>query len=211
MSPAQRRVYFRLWAAATMRQGWDVRDEERRRSVTAEATGHESTSDLDEDGITKLFRHLEWLIDPDNLDRARPVACPEDEQKADERRRAVWVIRHRLMPAREAEAPNPPFFAGRPADPTVFSDAYVQTCARGLCAKERVGEWKDLSGPGLAKLIYTLNQRRQQKGEDYEPRKTPYARREGTRAKRRAAREPQVVPRPAVAAAMQQTDAAFPF
>ena len=204
MSPAQRRVYFRLWQGVCTRQDWDVRDEPRRRSVTAEATGKESTGDLDEDGITRLFRHLEWLIDPDNLDRARPVACPEDERKADERRRAVWVIRERLMPAREAEPPNPPFFAGRPADPTVFSDAYVQTCARGLYAKERVEHWADLSGPGLSKLIYTLNQRRQQKGEDYEPRKTTYAKRESTRAKRRAAREPQVSPRPQVAAA-------FPF
>ena len=205
MNALQRKTYFRLWAAAAVRQGFDVRDEARRRAVTLEATGAESTTALDQDGITRLFAHLRWLADPDDLDKARALACPEDSAEADRARRLVWVITHELMTGRDGTDPAQP---ARPA----FADAYVQRCAAGLLKNAVVIHWMDLPAKALGKLLFTLTQRRQQQGADYQPRQDPYHRREKVRAKRAAEREPQVVPRPAVAAALaaQETDA-FPF
>jgi hypothetical protein len=56
MNPRQRSYYHAdLWPAACAAQGWDPRDNERRREVTQEATGVPSTRDLDQHQITALF------------------------------------------------------------------------------------------------------------------------------------------------------------
>src|SRR6187402_403517 len=129
MSPAQRAHYFRdLWPAACRRQGWSVKDDAMRRDATLTATGVKSTGALDQDGITKLFRFLELLADPDELNKAIPVANPEDEQEQDRRRRLQYAIR-RLG----------------------FVDAYIDKCATGLCRAQGASSWTELNAGNLEK------------------------------------------------------------
>lgn len=216
MNPAQCRLYHtRLWPAACRAQGWDPKDADRRRAVTLEITGQGSTTALDQDSISRLFEGLRHLAAPDDYEAAVPAANPEWAAEQDRRRRLLWVIDHELLPARDYLAPCREFRDVRAARPA-FADAYVQRCAAGLVKRAVVAHWRDLPAAGLGKLLYTLNQRRQQQEKDaadyptYEPRKEAYHRREPVRAKRAAAREPQVFPRPEVAAAMQETGV-FPF
>ena len=198
MTSKQRAHYFRdLWPAACQRQGWDPKNEGLRRDVTLEAVGKPSTSGLSEHQITRLFEYLRLLADPDNLDRAIPVANPDVSAEEDACRRLRWVIENELMPAREAVPPGPYAPHGRPAQPA-FADTYVQRCALGFCRAAKVEHWQQLPSASLEKLRFTLNQRRQQKSPDYQERGgtfVPYRERKSTHDKRAAAREPQVVPR----------------
>lgn len=74
MNAKQRLAYFsRYWPAACAAQGWDRRDEARRRAVTAQCMAlcggpaTESTTALDEAHITALFAYLAHLARPDDL------------------------------------------------------------------------------------------------------------------------------------------------
>ncbi len=182
MTAKQRAHYFRdLWPAACTRQGWDVKNDAMRRDVTLEATGKEATGKLTQLEISKLFDFLKLLADPDNLSRAIPVANPEAAEVADRRRQLNHVI------------------AG-----LAFADSYISRCATGLMRTENVTVWHDLSVASLEKLRYTVTTRARQrdakagKRDEFIPRSEPYHLRKTTKAKRAAAREPQVVPRPGV-------------
>lgn len=74
MNAAQRRVYFtQVWPAACKAQGWDPRDDERRRTVTATAmqlcgcAGITSAAKLNSAQVTALFCYLKHLANPLNL------------------------------------------------------------------------------------------------------------------------------------------------
>ncbi len=72
MNPAQKAKYFRhLWPAACAAQGWDPRDDARRRACTLYATGSQSTTALDQHAITALFVFLAHLADPRDGEKAR--------------------------------------------------------------------------------------------------------------------------------------------
>lgn len=71
MTQKQRRYYHSsLWPRVCAAQGWDPRDDSRRRSCTEYATGQESSATLDQHGITALFAYLGHLAgDPVATDR----------------------------------------------------------------------------------------------------------------------------------------------
>jgi len=72
MNPAQKAKYFRhLWPAACEAQGWDPRDDARRRACTLYATGSDSTTALSQHAITALFVFLAHLADPRDGEKAR--------------------------------------------------------------------------------------------------------------------------------------------
>ena len=186
MTKAQRAHYFRdLWPAACARHGWPVHDDDLRRDVTLEATDRASTSDLDQDGITTLFRFLERLANPDSVAATILVQNPDDAREADHRRRFTYAIER---VARRAE----------------FNDAYIDTAAVGFLRAENAATWRDLSSVSLKKLRSTLKKRRSQKAGGYAPRKgcTPYHRRPEVKTARAEARRPRVEPRPEVLAAL---------
>lgn len=90
MNPAQKAKYFRhLWPAACGAQGWDPRDDARRRACTLYATGSESTKLLDQHAITALFVFLAHLADPRDGERARQwELCRADRQTYNHARQA---------------------------------------------------------------------------------------------------------------------------
>lgn len=138
MTHAQRALYFqRLWPDACAAQGWDVRDDDRRRAVTQEATGQASASGLSQSQITALFDHLKWLADPFNLDKAMPVANPEQGEDAHRRRQLVWRVT-------QAAA-----HAGLAAE-------WIDQTAAEKVRAHRVGSWQALPLPELLKLSFTV-------------------------------------------------------
>ena len=80
MNQAQRRKYFTdLWPAACAANGWDVRDNARRREVTLYATNSSTTTCLQEYQITALFLYLRHLAAPDDLTLAAEwLQCREN-------------------------------------------------------------------------------------------------------------------------------------
>lgn len=98
MTPAQRTRYFKHhWPDACAANGWNTRDEGRRKMVTAECMAAiagpqtDSTSDLREDEVTALFCYLEHLAAPDDLDKsARWVDCQQDYRAYNRARQADW-------------------------------------------------------------------------------------------------------------------------
>ncbi|MBI5689292.1 MAG: hypothetical protein HZC55_04285 [Verrucomicrobia bacterium] len=98
MTPAERSVYFgQLWPEACLANEWLVKDEERRRAVTAECMrlvrgpDTDSTSALGPDEVTALFTYLRHLADPSSLDKsARWVTCQEDYRTFNRARQADY-------------------------------------------------------------------------------------------------------------------------
>jgi hypothetical protein len=76
LNPAQKSKYFRyLWPDACAAQGWDPRDDARRRAVTLYATGDATTRLLDQHQITALFVFLAHLADPRSGEKMRQWEC----------------------------------------------------------------------------------------------------------------------------------------
>ena len=93
MTPRQRSTYFgTLWPAVCKAQGWNIKDENRRKCVTYGATGEESTSDLDQDQITLLFNKLKHLADPQNFDKALADSDPAAALAEYQRPNLIWRI-----------------------------------------------------------------------------------------------------------------------
>ena len=101
MNPRQKRLYFQvLWPAACATQGWDPRDDARRRACTLYSTGDESTRLLDEHGITALFVFLAHLADPRDGEKARQWdLCRADRTAFNHARQAEHWRRRAGYPA----------------------------------------------------------------------------------------------------------------
>ncbi len=141
MNDNQRSHYFgKLWPAVCIAHGWyslgSTERECKRRAVTLKATGKDSTKDLTEWEITKLFNYLKLLADDTNINAAMPVANLEIARDSDERRRLI--------------------FAMLDCEFTVF---YIQKVADGYCRQERVDDWRKLSTTTLRRLVITIKER----------------------------------------------------
>ncbi len=134
MTEKQRRYFFRaLWPECCAVKGWQGTDAERH-AVTLEATtelalavpgGPKPTGSMSactQDQLTAVFNLVKWYADPDNLDKARPVANPAEAKAQDECKRLVWKIR---------EAAN--------RDKVTLNDAYISRSRRGIARGPGVG------------------------------------------------------------------------
>lgn len=98
MTPAQRKPYFALWAAACTAQGWRSSDNTKRHEITAscmvdiKGPAVVSSNDLGEDEITALFCYLTYLSTGDSdLDAAaRWIDCKQDYKAFARARQADW-------------------------------------------------------------------------------------------------------------------------
>ncbi len=130
----------RLWPAACAAQGWDVKDEDRRRDVTRETTGQDSTSGLTNKQVDRLFRRLEWLANPGDFDAAYADANPELAGEEAERARITWRIRHT-------------------AERAGLTDAYLDQVAQHKCRRHHCQTWQQLPTPELLNLSRTIASR----------------------------------------------------
>lgn len=138
----KQQIHYRatLWPAACQAQGWDPKDDEKRREIIQEATGQDSTSKLNNKQVDALFRKLKWLADPANFDLAYADANPDiaDEQKDLER--IIW----RIMDSAEKGG---------------FSEAYLAECAAYKVHHHRVTHWRDLPRDELINFSKTITAR----------------------------------------------------
>lgn len=142
MTPRQRSTYFgTLWPQACKAQGWNVKDENRRKCVTFGATGEESTSDLNEDQITLLFNKLRLLADPQNFDKALADADPAAALEENKRKQLIWRV--------EKAA------AKVPGD----AESWLSELSAGKCAAHGVREWRKLPTPELLRFSFTVASR----------------------------------------------------
>jgi hypothetical protein len=136
-----------LWPEACAAQGWDAKDEARRREVTRRCARKinptsdcDSTAHLNEDQVTALFAELVALAQPENLAAQRAAASPLETKQRDERRRLVHAINGKG-----------------------FTRAYVQTIAQWYCRQHQVSRWEDLPAQKLRLLIITVARRAEEK------------------------------------------------
>lgn len=138
MTPSQRSTYFgTLWPAACKAQGWNPKDEERRRDVTHAATGKESTSKLTQEQITLLFNKLKWLADPTNFDLAMADANPELALAANKRNNVIW----RIEQAAAGQSLN---------------ETYLAKVAENKCTAHHVKSWRELPLQELVNFSRTI-------------------------------------------------------
>jgi hypothetical protein len=141
MTPFQRRHYHaRLWPAACVAQGWDKKDENKRREVTQEATGSASTSSLNQGQLTLLFNRLKWLAEPANFDAAYADANPEIVLEEDKRARIIWRIEQTTAKAG-------------------LKDEWLTQIAAAKCEANVVKSWRQLPTMELLKLSMTVESR----------------------------------------------------
>lgn len=98
MTPGQRTTYFRLWTAACRVKGWDAKDDTLRRDqvihcMAAVRGPLVTTSDplFGQDAVTALFTYLDFLGNPDSLEKsARWLDCQQDYRAFNRARQADW-------------------------------------------------------------------------------------------------------------------------
>lgn len=141
MNAKQRSTYFgSLWPAACEAQGWDPKDEDRRRDVTMEATGRDSTSRLTEAQITLLFNHLKQLANPQDFDLAYLTANPEIALEEHKRGQVIWRIEHTAAAAG-------------------LKEEWLTEISAAKCAANGVKQWRQLPTVELVKLSMTVESR----------------------------------------------------
>jgi len=141
MSPSQRKTYFaRLWPDACKAQGWNPKDEERRRDVTHAATGQESTSKLSQKQITLLFNKLAWLADPNNFEKAFADANPEIALADHQRGQVIWRIE-------------------KAANEKGFNSVYLDKAAEHKCRVHNARSWSELPIQELINFSKTISAR----------------------------------------------------
>ena len=141
MTPHQRSHYFgKLWPAACEAQGWNPKDEDRRRDVTMEATGKDSTSRLTEAQITLLFNHLKQLANPQDFDLAYLSANPEIALEEHKRGQIIWRIEHTTADAG-------------------LKEEWLTEISAAKCAANGVKQWRQLPTVELVKLSMTVESR----------------------------------------------------
>ncbi len=142
MSPSQRSTYFaRLWPDACKAQGWNPKDEDRRRDITHAATGQDSTSKLNQKQITLLFNKLAWLADPNNFEKAYADANPEIALADHQRVQVIWRIE---KAAREKG----------------FNAVYLDKAAEHKCRVHNARNWRELSLQELVNFSKTISNRK---------------------------------------------------
>lgn len=141
MTASQRRTYFAtLWPAACQAQGWNAKDEERRRDITFSATGKESTSKLTQEQITLLFNKLKWLADPTNFDLAMADANPELALADHQRTQVIWRIE-------------------KTAADKGFNSVYLDKAAEHKCRVHNARSWRELPIQELINFSKTMASR----------------------------------------------------
>lgn len=141
MNARQRSTYFgTLWPAACAAQGWNPKDEDRRRDVTMEATGKDSTSRLTEAQITLLFNHLKQLANPEDFDLAYLTANPEIALEEHKRGQVIWRIEHTTAQAG-------------------LKEEWLVQISAAKCAANGVKQWRQLPTVELVKLSMTVESR----------------------------------------------------
>lgn len=141
MTTSQRRTYFaRLWPDACQAQGWNPKDEERRRDVTHAATGQESTSKLTQKQITLLFNKLAWLADPNNFEKAFADANPEIALADHQRTQVIWRIE-------------------KTAGEKGFNSVYLDKAAEHKCRVHNARSWSELPIEELINFSKTISAR----------------------------------------------------
>lgn len=141
MSPLQRKTYFgSLWPSACAVQGWNPKDEDRRRDVTMQATGKDSTSRLTQAQITLLFNHLKQLANPADFDLAYVTANPEIALEEHKRGQIIWRIENETAKAG-------------------LKEAWLEEISAAKCAEHEVKHWRQLPTIELLKLSMTVETR----------------------------------------------------
>lgn len=141
MNGKQRSHYFgKLWPAACDAQGWNPKDEDRRRDVTMEATGKDSTSRLTEAQVTLLFNHLKQLANPADFDLAYLTANPEIALEEHKRGQIIWRIENTTAQAG-------------------LTEAWLVEISAPKCEAHEVKHWRQLPTVELLKLSMTVESR----------------------------------------------------
>lgn len=141
MTPDQRKLYRgKLWPEACAKKGWNVKDEDRRRDATMEATGQDSTTGLSQDQITLLFNHLKQLANPEDFDLAYVTANPEIALEENKRARIIWRIEHETATAG-------------------LQEEWLVEISASKCAAHNVKQWRQLPTVELVKLSMTVETR----------------------------------------------------
>jgi hypothetical protein len=141
MNSAQRKTYFgTLWPAACKAQGWLVKDEDRRREVTMQATGKDSTSSLTQAQITLLFNRLKQLADPSDFDLAYADANPEIALEEHKRGQIIWRIENSTAKAG-------------------LTESWLVEISAWKCETHDVKHWSQLPTVELVKLSMTVESR----------------------------------------------------
>jgi hypothetical protein len=145
----RQQVYYRgeLWPAACRVQGWDPADDEKRRAVTRQAARKinpnsqcTSTTHLNQDQITALFKLLVALANPDDVAAQRASENPVETKELDERKRLIHVIDELCKKAG-------------------FHRHYVRAIAHWNMRQAQVSEWEDLPADKLRRLLITVESR----------------------------------------------------
>lgn len=141
MTPSQRSRFFgTLWPDACQTQGWNPKDDERRRDVIHAATGRESASGLTNKQITLLFNKVKWLADPQNYDKAYWDANPDLALEEHTRSNIIWRIVHESAKAG-------------------LNEAWISETAGPKCKEHHAKTWRDLPTCELVKLSMTVESR----------------------------------------------------
>lgn len=96
MTRKQQFRYWALWSKACEVKGWNKQDDSWRHAVHQKALGYDTSHQhMDNREVDRVFKTLELLADPDNLDAVLFFENPEREEK----KRLLWRI--------ERTAPKP--------------------------------------------------------------------------------------------------------
>lgn len=89
MTPKQQYRYWALWSKACAARGWEKQDDALRHEMHLRALGYDTSHQhMDNREVDRVFRTLELLADPDNLDAVMFFENPEREEK----KRLLWRI-----------------------------------------------------------------------------------------------------------------------
>jgi hypothetical protein len=89
MTPKQQYRYWFLWGKACEARGWEKGNEGLRHAMHIQALGcNMSHKDMDNREVDRVFKTLELLADPDNLDAVLFFENPDREEK----KRLLWRI-----------------------------------------------------------------------------------------------------------------------
>lgn len=132
-------IHYRakLWPDACKAQNWDVKDNAKRREITLETTGQDTTTGLKNKQVDRLFRHLKWLANPTDFDAAYAEANPEIADEEADRNRLITRITET-------------------AEKAGFQEAYIVATSQYKIRVHGVKEWRHLPNIELLNLSKTI-------------------------------------------------------
>lgn len=130
----------RLWPEACAAQKWSLKDEDKRREITLETTGEESTAKLNNKQVDRLFRRLKWLAKPQDFDAAYAEANPEIADEEADRNRILKRISNKAKKAG-------------------FTEAYLDEASKFKVRQHGVKNWRDLPREELVNFSRTIHSR----------------------------------------------------